>query len=163
MKSSNKIKETSAAATSIMADEEFERQFREATRRGDEAMKTEPRAAAVRYDEKQKRIVVDLENGVTLIFPPYLLQEVCGADEKDIADVKILGSGFTLEWTKLDQHFSVKGLLNGLFGNRQWINNLSRHLAEIGAKGGAAKSEAKRTASARNGKKGGRPPKEKAA
>jgi hypothetical protein len=156
MRGKDKLKELG------ITDEEFERQFQEATRRGEEAIKTEPRAAAVRYDKKQKRIVVDLVNGVTLIFPPYLLQEVCQAREEDIADVKILGEGFTLEWTKLDQHFSVKGLLNGLFGNESWMDNLSRHLAAIGAKGGSAKTEAKRKASAENGKRGGRPRKHQA-
>ena len=144
-----------------ITDEEFERQYQEATRRGEESMKTEPRAKAVRYDWKQKRIVVDLVNGVTLIFPPYLLQEVSSASEEEIADVKILGSGFTLEWTRLDQHFSVKGLLNGLFGNEHWMNNLPQHLAAIGAQGGKAKTEAKRKASAQNGKRGGRPKKER--
>lgn len=151
MEGSNKIKKTA------IGDEEFERQFREATRRGKEAMKNEPRAASVRYDKKQKRIVVDLVNGATLVFPPDLLQEVCGATEEEMADVRILGSGFILEWTTLDLHFGIKELLNGLFGNAQWMNNLSRHLATIGAKGGAAKSEAKRAASVKNGKKGGRP------
>lgn len=157
MRGKDKLKELG------ISDEEFDRQYQEAARRGEEALRTEPRAKAVRYDKKQKRIVVDLMNGVTFVFPPYLLQEVGEATEEEIADVKVLGKGFTLEWTKLDQHFSVKGLLNGLFGSEQWMNNLSHHLAKIGAKGGTAKTEAKRKASAENGKKGGRPRKKNTA
>jgi len=37
------------------------------------------------------------------------------------------------------------------------MNDLKEHLSEAGKKGGASRSEAKRTASAENGRKGGRP------
>jgi hypothetical protein len=143
--------------------EEFERQFAEATRRGAERLQNEPRAVAVRYDRRKKRIVVDLSNATTFIFPPRLLQEVGAGSEDEIADVKILGQGFALEWGCLDQQFSVKGLLAGVFGTSRWMSGLKEHLSEAGKKGGASRSEAKRTASAQNGRKGGRPRKTQAA
>ena len=146
-----------------ISDEEFERQFAEATRRGAERLENEPRAVAVRYDRRKKRVVVDLSNATTFIFPPRLLQEVGSGSEDEIADVKILGQGFALEWERLDQQFSIKGLLAGIFGTTRWMNNLKEHLSEAGKKGGASRSEAKRKSSAENGRKGGRPRKTQAA
>lgn len=109
---------------------EFERQFVEATRRGEKALREEPRAITVRYDKKQKRVIIDLNTGATYIFPPRLAQGLSQATDEELADVKILGHGFTLEWTKLDEHFSVKGLLAGVFGNKVWMENLSSNLSE---------------------------------
>lgn len=129
-----------------ISEEEFERQFAEATRRGAERLESEPHAVAVRYDRRKKRVVVDLSNGTTFIFPPRLLQEVGAGSEDEIADVKILGQGFALEWERLDRQFSIKGLLAGTFGTNRWMNNLKEHLSEAGKKGGAE-----------NGRKGGRP------
>lgn len=138
---------------------ELERQHEEAVKRGEEAMRTEPRAVAVRYDARKKRVIVDLNNDSTFIFPPKLAQGLSEASDAELSDVKVLGLGFALEWTRLDAHFSVSGLLSGIFGNKKWMNNLQEHLAEAGRKGGASRSEAKRRASAENGKKGGRPKK----
>lgn len=140
-----------------ISEEEFERQFAEAARRGAERLENEPHAVAVRYDRRKKRVVVDLSNGTTFIFPPRLLQEVGTGSEDEIADVKILGQGFALEWERLDQQFSIKGLLAGVFGTNRWMNNLKEHLSEAGKKGGASRSAAKRKSSAENGRKGGRP------
>ncbi len=111
---------------------EFERQSKEAKERGEKALREEPRAVAVRYDRKQKRIIINLNNGATYIFPPKLAQGLSDATEKELADVKVLGHGFVLEWTTLDVHFSIKGLLAGIYGNKNWMNNLHRSRAENG-------------------------------
>ncbi len=108
---------------------ELERQHAEAITRGKKKLLEEPRAAAVRYDKKQKRVIVDLNTGATYIFPPQLAQGLSDATDDELADVKILGHGFTLEWTKLDEHFSVKGLLASIFGNRFWMENLNSNLS----------------------------------
>lgn len=141
---------------------ELDRQHRDAVKRGEEAMKTRPRAVSVRYDKAQKRVIVDLSNGTTFIFPPHLAQELSGASDAELADVRVLGVGFALEWATLDAHFSVENLLAGIFGNKKWMENLNHHMAEIGRKGGQATSAAKRKASAENGRKGGRPKLKKA-
>ena len=109
---------------------EFERQFVEATRRGEKALREEPRAVTVRYDKKQKRVIIDLNTGATYIFPPRLAQGLSQATDEELADVKVLGHGFALEWTKLDEHFSIKGLLAGVFGNKVWMENLSSKFSE---------------------------------
>ena len=110
---------------------EFERQFIEATKCGEKALREEPRAVTVRYDKKQKRVIIDLNTGATYIFPPRLAQGLSQATDEELADVKILGHGFALEWTTLDEHFSVKGLLAGIFGNKVWMENLSSNLSEF--------------------------------
>ncbi|CAN5411167.1 hypothetical protein BH20ACI1_BH20ACI1_25670 [soil metagenome] len=104
---------------------EFERQFVEATERGEKALREEPRATAVRYDKKQKRIIIDLNTGATYIFPTRLAQGLSEATDEELADVKVFGQGFALEWTKLDEHFSVKGLLAGIFGTPKWMAELN--------------------------------------
>ena len=109
---------------------EFERQFVEATRRGEKALREEPRAITVRYDKKQKRVIIDLNTGATYIFPPRLAQGLSHATDEELADVKVLGQGFALEWTTLDEHFSIKCLLAGVFGNKVWMENLSSKLSE---------------------------------
>ncbi|MCY7377228.1 MAG: DUF2442 domain-containing protein [Pyrinomonadaceae bacterium] len=110
-----------------MDEAEFERQFVEATKRGEKALKEEPRAVAVRYDKRQKRVIIDLNNGATYIFPPALAQGLSEATDEQIADVKVLEPGFALEWTTLDVHFSIKGLLSGIFGNKKWMAGLAEN------------------------------------
>ena len=106
-------------------DKEFDKQFADATKRGEIALREEPRAVSVRYDKRKKRVVVDLNTGATYIFPPDVAQGLSNATENQLSDVKILGHGFVLEWTSLDVHFSVKGLMSGVFGSKNWMANIS--------------------------------------
>ena len=108
---------------------EFERQYTEAVERGEKALREEPRAVAVRYDRQQQRVIIDLNNDATYIFPPALAQGLSEASDEEIADVKILGHGFALEWTTLDVHFSIKGLLSGIFGNKNWMAGLGEKMS----------------------------------
>lgn len=133
-----------------MIEPEFERQFTKATRRGEELLNREPRAAAVRYERRTRKIVIELDNGCALLVPPELAEGLRGASPADLAIAKVLGPGTTVSWPKLDVQFSVAGLLAGIFGTRTWM-------AEIGRTGGRAKSVAKSRAARRNGAKGGRP------
>jgi Protein of unknown function (DUF2442) len=133
-----------------MSNEEFDRQFVEATRRGNEALKTEPRARKVRYDKKTGRIIVELLNGCTFIFPPTLAQGLNNATPGELAEIELTPFGLGLRWPKLDADFSIVGLMSGIFGTKAWMS-------ELGRKGGHATSDAKAAASKENGRKGGRP------
>lgn len=133
-----------------MSDEEFERQYAEAASRGEEAMKTEPRAKSARYDRASDRLVIELKNGATFIIPCKIIQGLRDADPDMIAEITLLPRGAALHWESLDVDFSVAGLLLGLFGNKAWM-------AELGRQGGLATSEAKAEAARENGRKGGRP------
>jgi hypothetical protein len=113
-------------------------------------MKKEPQAKSARYDRKSGKIIVELTNGCTFVFPPELAQGLAGAKPEELAEVEILPPGFALGWNKLDAHFSLAGLLQGIFGTRVWMS-------ELGRRGGSVTSEAKAAAVRENGKKGGRP------
>lgn len=113
-----------------ISEKEFERQYKEATKRGKEAMRNEPRAIAVRYDKEQRRIEIDLLSGAFFSFPIHLVESLSKASDEEISDVKVLGAGFGIEWTKLDEHFGVEGLLNGRFGSERWMKKFKDEWCE---------------------------------
>lgn len=118
-----------------------------ATERGRIARFQEPRAAAARYDGQLGRVIVELTNGCTFMFPPRLAQGLETATEDQLAQVEILGAGYGLHWEALDADLSIPGLLAGLFGTKA---AMARHA-------GQATSPAKAAAARANGAKGGRP------
>jgi len=118
-----------------------------AAERGEEKLRSEPRASDARYDAKSDRLIVDLTNGATFAFPPRLVEGLAAATADQLADVQIVGAGFGLYWEKLDVDFSVAGLVNGVFGTAKWM----------AARAGRSPSLAKAAAARVNGAKGGRP------
>lgn len=111
-------------------EEELQREFEEATRRGQEAMKTEIQASSVRYDQASGRLILELKNGSTFIVPCDLIQGLRGAAPELIAKAKLGPRGASLHWAKLDVDFSVGGLLEGRFGTKKWMEQLPQLLAE---------------------------------
>jgi hypothetical protein len=122
-------------------------QFEAAEERGRIAMATEPRAVSARYDAKADRIVVELISGATFAFPPALVQTLCDATPEQLSEIEVSPVGFGLHWPQLDADYTVKGLMNGVFGTAKWM----------AAKAGRATSPAKAAAARANGAKGGRP------
>jgi hypothetical protein len=135
-----------------MNSAEFERQFATATRRGAELLQREPLATAVRYDRRTRKVVIELNNGCTLLVPPELAQGLRGASPLQLSQAIILGPGTAISWPDLDVQYSMASLLAGILGTRAWM-------AELGRTGGRVKSAAKSRAARRNGAKGGRPKK----
>jgi hypothetical protein len=126
-------------------------QIAAARARGEQLAIQEPRAAAVRYDDESKRVVVELTNGCTFTFPPRALQGLGDATDAQLAKVEILGNGLGLHWEALDADFTLPGLLLGLFGARSWMaREQARHA-------GSVSSPAKAAAARANGQRGGRP------
>jgi hypothetical protein len=130
-------------------EEELERQHRLAVRRGRESMKSEPSAVGAYYDARADRIVVELNNGCSFIFPPELAQGLRGASRSDLAEIEVMPTGYALRWPRLDADFTVTGLLAGIFGTRAWM-------AELARRGGDAGCETKAAASREGVKKAGR-------
>ena len=126
-------------------------EFEDAQRRGEEALRSEPRAKRARYDRKTGRILVELTNGCSFAFPARRAEGLEGASDDELAEVTILGLGLGLHWEGLDVDLSVPGLLAGLFGTKAWMDR------ERAARAGSATSPAKAAAARRNGAKGGRP------
>jgi hypothetical protein len=64
-----------------------------------------------------------------------------------LAQVELIGGGYGIGWDELDEHVTVPGLLNGVFGAAKWMALLA----------GKTASPAKAAAARSNGAKGGRP------
>ena len=132
-----------------MSEAEFGRQYAEATQRGGEELRTHPLVVSVDYDRRLRKVRVSLNNGCLFVFPPELVQGLTGATPKQLAEVRILGPGTAIDWQSLDVQCQITSLLSGIFGTRRWM-------ADLGRKGGPAKSPAKTAAARANGKKSGR-------
>ena len=114
-------------------------------------LKGVPKAIHARYDRRVSRVIVGLDNGLELAFPPRLAQGLEHATPADLAIIEISPLGDGLHWPAIDADLYVPGLLQGVFGSKSWM---ARHL---GATGGRARSGAKVAAARENGRKGGRP------
>lgn len=109
-----------------MTEEEFERQYQEATRRGRETLARLPKADSARYDRKTKRLVLNLKNGTTLLVPVQLIQGLQTDDEELLNDFQLMIEGSQIHWDKLDVQFYVKSLLDGVFGTKKWMESLQK-------------------------------------
>ena len=132
-------------------EDELDRQLAEATKRGEKARLTQPHARSVEYDRDSGRIVLNLEDEKTFIFPVDCVEGLVGASTEDIADVAVVGDGTALRWNTLDIDLGVPELVEDIFGTRRWM-------ARLGQQGGRVISDRKTLAARENGKKGGRPP-----
>jgi hypothetical protein len=108
-------------------------------------------AVAARYDRRVGRIVVTLDTGLELSFPPRLAEGLQGAGVEALSRIEISPSGLGLHWPALDADLFVPGLIEGMFDSKAWM------ATEMGAKGGRTRSSAKAEAARQNGKRGGRP------
>ncbi len=108
------------------------------------------RAVSAKYDARKKLIHVGLHNGASFSFPPVLAQGLHNATAVQLANIEISPLGTGLSWPLLDVDLTVEGLLKGVFGSQAWMRAHA-------AKAGRVRSEAKATASRRNGALGGRP------
>lgn len=120
-----------------------------------EARMAETRAAGhavvARYDRRRARVVVRLDTGVELTFPPRLAEGLANASPDQLAEIEISPAGLGLHWPRLDADLYVPALLQGVFGSERWMTR------RLGAAGGMSRTAAKIAASRTNGQKGGRP------
>ncbi len=69
---------------------EMDREIDRALARGRRRALSEPRAAAAHYDRRTGRVVVDLTNGCSFVFPARALQGLAKASDTALADIEIL-------------------------------------------------------------------------
>jgi Protein of unknown function (DUF2442) len=112
----------------------------------------EPRARTVEHIPDLNLLIVGLSNGRRLVLPIEDLQGLGKATPKQIQNYELLGRGTGISFPDIDVDLYVHALIEGVYGNRRWM-------AQLGKKGGATKTEAKRLAAQTNGAKGGRPKK----
>jgi hypothetical protein len=121
-----------------------------AFQRRDRRLATEPLAISVRYIPTRSTVVVEMNNGASLVIPRQLLQGLGGASPAQLRNACVSGRGTSLSWPDLDADFTIMSLLHGVYGGKKWMSELARHA-------GATTSEAKARAARINGAKGGRP------
>jgi hypothetical protein len=126
-------------------------EFAAANRRGTERRANTPVAVAARYDRRRNRVVISLNTGVELAFPPGIAQGLQEAAPSDLSPIELSPSGFGIHFPKLDAHLYLPALLQGTFGSKAWM------AAQLGAEGGKSRSRTKIVAARANGKRGGRP------
>lgn len=88
-------------------------------------LKGVPKAIHARYDRRVSRVIVGLDNGLELAFPPRLAQGLEHATPADLAVIEISPLGDGLHWPAIDADLYVPGLLQGVFGSKSWM---ARHL-----------------------------------
>lgn len=88
-------------------------------------------------------MIVDLNNGATVAFPPQLVQGLHDASPEQIAEVEALGVGYGLHWETLNLDYTVHGLRTASSAPRS-----GRRRGRSAAKAAAARA---------NGAKGRRP------
>lgn len=125
--------------------------FESANRRARDLEARVPRAIAVKYDRKTRRIVIHLKSKLIVSVSPEDVEGLAGATPSQLEKIEISPSGFGLHFPEIDADVYVPGLLEGLLGSRAWM------AARMGEAGGKATSPAKKRASRANGRLGGRP------
>jgi hypothetical protein len=128
-----------------------ETDLQQAEERMRERLEGQPRAVEARYDRRVSRIVVTLDNGLELAFPPRMAEGLADAKAADLMAIEITSTGLGLHWPRLDADLYLPSLLAGVFGSPAWM------ATQFGRSGGRARSEAKAAAARENGRKGGRP------
>src|SRR5947207_14485429 len=121
---------------------QLEKDWASALARGRAELRKGPLAVGVKL--RRGKIVVCLNTGVDISFPPSLAQGLKGASRAKLEDVVIEAGGLSLHWPKLDADFYVPALARGVLGNPQWM-------ASIGRAGGLSRSPAKVRAARANG------------
>ena len=129
----------------ITTDTEIEAALRRA-----KVHESDPRAQTVEHISALNLLIVGLSNGRRLVLPIEDLQGLGNATHKQIQNYELLGRGTGIAFPDLDVDLYVPALIEGVYGNRRWM-------AQLGRKGGRARTEAKRRAAKANGAKGGRP------
>jgi hypothetical protein len=116
----------------------------------------ESRVVNASYNPELNLLLLLLNDGHRRAIPVEDVEGLQEATSAQRSSIEILGNGTGLHWPALDLDLYVPALLQGITGTKRWM-------AEMGRKGGSAKSPAKHKASQINGRLGGRPARQDAA
>jgi len=113
-------------------------------------LKNGPLALSVEHIPNLNLLIVALSNQRRLVLPVEDVQGLGSATHQQLRNYQLIGRGTGICFPELDVDLYVPALIEGVYGNRRWM-------AQLGKKGGSARTEAKRLAAKANGAKGGRP------
>jgi hypothetical protein len=111
---------------------------------------SDPLALTVEHIPGLNLLIVRLSNRRRLVLPIEDVQGLGKATPEQIQNYELLGRGTGISFPDLDIDLYIPALIEGVYGNRRWM-------AQLGKKGGSARTAAKRKAAQANGSKGGRP------
>jgi hypothetical protein len=88
---------------------------------------TEPLANQINVTDD--KLVIELVDGRTLIIPLSWYPRLLNASDKERGNWQLLGDGYAIEWTDLDEHIGIEGLLAGKRSGesqksfQKWLNS----------------------------------------
>lgn len=85
------------------------------------ARRAEGYAVHARYDRRIDRVVVRLNTGLELAFPPRQAQGLENARSADLDEIEISPSGLGLHFPRLDADLYVPALMQGVSGSERWM------------------------------------------
>ncbi|BBP76411.1 hypothetical protein PHLH7_25150 [Pseudomonas sp. Ost2] len=128
-----------------------ELEFQQANRSAKAFQAKAPRAEKAGYDTETGCVVIGLDSGVSLSFPPRLVEGLADAKAADLVQIEISPTGQGLHFPALDIDIHLPSLIQGVLGSASWM------ASQLGSKGGSKSTQAKARAARENGKLGGRP------
>jgi hypothetical protein len=118
----------------------------------------EIRARAVRYVAERDSIEIITNRDAGFLIPRAWIGALQEVPTEDLAKLDVWPDGSAIELEDRDIHISVNGLLTAVLPAMLPAKIIA---AIFASRGGQTTSDAKRTSSKANGRKGGRPPKKK--
>lgn len=110
-----------------------------------------PRAIDASYDRRTGQIVINLSSHIAIMFAPQDAEGLENGTPAQLQKIEISPSGYGIHFPRLDADLYLPALLEGFLGSKRWM------ASALGRTGGKARTAAKKKASRRNGKLGGRP------
>jgi Protein of unknown function (DUF2442) len=74
-------------------------------------LETEPIASQVNVTDE--KLIVDLTDGRSISVPLVWYPRLMHANASERQNWQLLGDGYAIEWTDLDEHIGIEGLLAG--------------------------------------------------
>jgi Protein of unknown function (DUF2442) len=68
--------------------------------------------------------VIDLKSDLFIGIPRRLIQGLDRATPEELQDCWITSNGDAVHWDNLNASFSIPGLVNGICGTQNWMNDL---------------------------------------
>jgi len=128
-------------------------EFKAATKRAVNRLRSIATATAVRFDRRSGRVVIQLSTGLQVAFRPQDAQGLEKANLEQLSEIEITPSGLGIHFPQINADIYLPALLEGFLGSKRWM------ASEMGKIGGKASTGPKIAAARRNGKLGGRPKK----
>ncbi len=98
-------------------------------------LETEPLAAQIRVTDET--LTVHLVDGRSLIIPLSWYPRLLHASQAERQNWQLLGEGYGIEWTDLDEHIGIEGLIAGRHSGESH-QSFERWLATQGNSAGGA-------------------------